>query len=90
MDRAFMNNTRRHKFDIIAEILQRSTRDIKKTQLVFLSNTNFTLINRYLEPLMAKDFIQLSGGLYFTTPTGYEFLNMYDTLMDIWKNGGEK
>jgi len=85
-----MDNTRRHKFDIIAEILKLSTNGMKKTQLVYSSNINFNMLNKYLEPLMAKGFIELSGGLYYTTPGGFEFLYMYDKLMNVWKNGEKK
>lgn len=82
-----MDTSRRHKFDIIAEIIKHSTKGTKKTQLVYLSNINFNMLNKYIEPLMAKGFIDLSGGLYHTTPAGFEFLNMYDALMNVWKNG---
>ena len=85
-----MDNKRRHKFDIIAEILKHSTNGTKKTQLVYSSNINFNILNKYLEPLMARGFIEPSGGLYYTTPAGFEFLYMYDALMNVWKNGEHK
>lgn len=85
-----MDNKRRHKFDIIAEILKHSTNGTKKTQLVYSSNINFNILNKYLKPLMARGFIELSGGLYHTTPAGFEFLYMYDALMKVWKNGEYK
>ncbi len=81
---------RRNKLEIIAEILELATNGIKKTPLVHLSNINFNMLEKYLEPLMEKGFIENSGGLFYTTPVGYEFLNLYDSLKDALRNDDKK
>ncbi len=70
----------------MAEILGLATGGVNKTRMIYLSNTNFNMMKKYLEPLVSRGFIKRIGGLYYTTPSGFEFLEKYNTLMNGWKN----
>ena len=48
------------------------------------------MVNKYLDPLMEKKFIEFSGGMYYTTHIGLEFLEKYTSLINVWNNGLEK
>ncbi len=74
----------------MAEILSLATEGVKKTRMASLSNTNFNMMNKYLESLVSRGFIKDNGGFFFTTPSGFEFLDKYDTLVNAWNDDQKK
>jgi predicted transcriptional regulator len=77
---------RRHRMEIVAEILRNAVGGIQKTQLVYLTNINFTLLKKYQNILADKGLIESMNGQIYTTEEGIEFLRKYKELMNIWTN----
>jgi predicted transcriptional regulator len=77
---------RRHRMEIVADILRNATGGIQKTQLVYLTNINFTLLKKYQSILVEKGLIESTNGRMCTTEAGIEFLRKYEELMKIWTN----
>jgi predicted transcriptional regulator len=75
---------RRHRLDIVADILRVADNGVQKTQLVYLTNINFTLLKRYQKILTEKGFIDSKNGQIFTTNEGRNFLSKYEELMMNW------
>jgi predicted transcriptional regulator len=77
---------RRHRLEIVAEILRNAMGGIRKTQLVYLTNINFTVLKKYQNILVEKGLIESMDGQIYTTEEGIEFLRKYEELMKIWTN----
>lgn len=75
---------RRHRLEIIADILRAADNGIQKTRLVYLTNINFTLLKRYQKILTEKGFIDSKNEKIFTTQEGRIFLSKYEELMTNW------
>ncbi len=78
---------RRNSNDIEADILRVTADGAKKTYIVYRANLNFKVIRKYLPRMIKSGFIAYDGsgrgGLYFTTPRGFEFLRRYDALQSM-------
>ncbi len=80
---------RRSKYEICADILRATLSGSKKTRLVYATNLNFNLVNKYLPRLMERGFIEATGdGHYITTPKGVQFLKEYDDLVALMNADG--
>ncbi len=77
---------RRHRLEIVAEILRNAVGGIQRTQLVYLTNINFTVLKKYQSILAEKGLIESMDGRIYTTEEGIEFLRRYKELMNIWTN----
>jgi len=77
---------RRHKLEIVADILRNAKGGIQKTQLVYITNINFTLLKKYQSILVEKGLIESTNGQICSTEAGIEFLRKYEELMKIWVN----
>ncbi len=75
---------RRHKLDIMADLLRLSKDGSKKTRLVYLANINFNMLKKYVTLLKSKGFIYNSDDLIYTSREGFDFLRKYDELMMAW------
>ena len=75
---------RRHKLDIMADLLRLSRDGSKKTRFVYLANINFNMLKKYVTLLESKGFIYNSDDLIYTTREGFDFLRQYDELMMAW------
>ena len=75
---------RRHKLDIMADLLRLSKNGSKKTRLVYLANINFNMLKKYVTLLESKNFIYNSDDLIYTSREGFDFLRQYDELMMAW------
>lgn len=75
---------RRHKLDIIAEILKLSKGGSKKTRLVYQANINFTMLAKYTTLLEKKSFIYTMNDHIYTTHEGLEFLEQYEKMRLAW------
>lgn len=78
---------RRNSNDIEADILRITADGAKKTYIVYQANLNFKIVKKYLSSLIERGYIAYDGsgkgGLYFTTPRGFEFLRRYDALQSM-------
>lgn len=73
-------NERRNMFDIIASIVSISKSGATKTKLVYRTETNFRMIQKYLPIILYNDFIYMKGNKYFITEKGYSYLDLYEKL----------
>lgn len=75
---------RRHKLDIMADLLRLSKNGSKKTRLVYLANINFNMLKKYTTLLESKNFIYNYNDLIYTSREGFDFLRQYNELMLAW------
>jgi predicted transcriptional regulator len=75
---------RRHKLEVIFEILSLAQGGVKKTRLVYLTNINFSMLGRYLNVLFSMGLIEDKGKMLATTPKGVQFVEEYDEFMSKW------
>ena len=78
-----MGSNRRGKFEIISEMLSLAMNKVGKTALLYGANLNHSRVNKYLELLKQKDFIEEireSPIKYKTTKKGINFLEQYHDL----------
>jgi predicted transcriptional regulator len=71
---------RRHKYDIIADILTISIGGTKKTRLVYQTNLNFTILKKYLKTLISGGLIEETNGYFTTTWKGIEYIEKFSDL----------
>ncbi len=75
---------RRHKLDVIFEILSLAQDGVKRTRLVYLTNINFSMLGRYLNVLFRMGLIEDKGRMLVTTPRGLKFVEEYDEFRSKW------
>jgi len=85
--------TRRSKNEIIQEILSICEKGENITQIVYRSNTNFTMVRYYIESLKENDLLETIDGSpvqYKTTAEGMAFLKRLTVLQDEMEEMIEK
>ena len=65
---------RRSRIDIVVEILGVAKNGVNKTAIVYRTNINFTLAEKYLELLEKQGFLEKNSEKYITTDKGKIFL----------------
>ncbi len=75
---------RRHKLDVIFEILSLAQNGVKRTRLVYQTNINFSMLRRYLNVLFRMGLIEDKGRMLVTTPRGVRFVEEYDEFRSKW------
>jgi len=65
---------RRSRIDIIIDILEVAKMGVNKTSVVYRSNLNFKLAEKYLELLQKQGFVENRVNKYITTDKGKIFL----------------
>lgn len=65
---------RRSRIDIIIEILEVAKAGVNKTSIVYRTNLNFTLAEKYLELLEMQGLMENKSEKYITTGKGKIFL----------------
>ena len=75
---------RRHKLDVIFEILSLAQDGVRRTRLVYLTNINFLMLRRYLNVLFRMGLIEDRGRMLVTTPRGVRFVEEYDEFTSKW------
>lgn len=75
----------RDKFDIIADILQITKKNPKKTQIMYQANLSYKLLQRYLEEIMASSLINFENKYYTLTKKGQNFLEIYSIYSETNK-----
>jgi predicted transcriptional regulator len=76
---------RRSKNKILQEILNICAKGENITQIVYMSNTNFTTVKYYIESMMESNLLEMIDGspvLYKTTAKGMEVRNRLRMLQD--------
>jgi predicted transcriptional regulator len=69
----------REHFDIIADILNVAGRNPKKTQIMYQANLSYSILQRYLQEIVAASLVSFESQSqsYALTPKGQEFLYAY-------------
>ena len=65
---------RRSRIDIVVDILEVAKNGVNKTAIVYRSNINFTLADKYIELLEKQGFLENNSDKYSTTDKGKIFL----------------
>lgn len=65
---------RRSRIDIIIDILDVAKEGVNKTGIVYRTNLNFTLAQKYLELLRKHNLMENKSDKYITTEKGKNFL----------------
>jgi len=65
---------RRSRIDIIIDVLEVAEMGVNKTSVVYKSNLNFKLAQKYLELLQKKGLVENRVDKYITTDKGKIFL----------------
>ncbi|VVB86926.1 Winged helix-turn-helix [uncultured archaeon] len=65
---------RRSKMDIIIEVLEVAAMGVNKTSVVYKTNLNFKLAEKYLELLQRQGLVENRVDKYITTDKGKIFL----------------
>ena len=78
---------RRCKFDIIVAILDAVSGGATKTKIVYTSNLNFKIADKYLAFLQDHGLVEQRGDVYKITKKGQEYLKKAMELQ-IWLNIG--
>ncbi len=65
---------RRSRIDIIIDVLEVAIPGVNKTSVVYKSNLNFKLAEKYLELLQKHGMMENRGDKYITTDKGNIFL----------------
>lgn len=65
---------RRSRIDIIIEVLDAAQMGVNKTSVVYKTNLNFKLADKYLGLLQKRGFVENRADKYKTTDKGKTFL----------------
>jgi predicted transcriptional regulator len=82
-----IENKRRDKLDIIAEILDIAKDGLLKTQIMYRANLSFAQLNEYLDFLTGMNLLGMEKEnrkkLYRTTEKGERYLQKYNDISYI-------
>jgi len=82
-----IENKRRDKLDIIAEILAIAKDGLLKTQIMYRANLSFAQLNEYLDFLNEINLLEVEKEnrkkVYRTTEKGERYLQKYDDISYI-------
>jgi len=84
---------RRSKFDIVVDVLEVTKNGVNKTAIVYKTNLNFRLAEKYLLLLEKQGLLEKKSDKYFTSDKGKNFLgkakDLTMQLEAIIQNGKE-
>lgn len=86
-----MNNKRRDRHDIVAEILKTAREGRIKTHIMYKAKLSYSQINTYLQLLVDKGFLENNTvrrkrqiiTIYRTTPKGFEYIDSIETVNNL-------
>ena len=86
MKKSIFKAERRSSMEIMVNILDEARNGINKTRLVYRTNLNFIVVQKYIDFLTDKGLIttdQRPNLVYVTTEKGVRFLDEFTKLTDI-------
>ncbi len=85
----YFGGSKRGRLEIIAEILLFCSGARKaKTKIMFATNLNYPLIQKYSEMLTTRGLLGLENGRYITTEKGVAFLDQFAGIYDMLADRG--
>lgn len=81
-----LNGKRRNAMEITINVLEQAKNGINKTRLVYRTNLNFMLIQKYIDFLQQKNLIEVTTdphAVYKTTQKGNELLEEFSKIKHI-------
>ena len=87
-----MDNKRRDRHDIVAEMLDHARGGKIKTHIMYKAKLSYSQVNEYLLLLVEKGFVENITvkhrrrivTMYRTTEKGIEFLNRLESMNKLW------
>lgn len=79
----FMNDFRRSRIDITADILRFANAGTKKTRILYGCNLSYSQLQAYLKLLLSMELLVYREDVFKTTTKGLEFLEAYSALNTI-------
>ncbi len=73
--RESMKNMNRSNLEIIIDILNVCREETKKTSIIYKTNLNFLVTEKYLNILLNKKWVEKTENVYRITSEGRTFLN---------------
>jgi len=86
MKKSIFRAERRSSMEIIVNILEEARNGINKTRLVYRTNLNFLVVQKYIDFLTDKGLIQTDqrpNTVYVTTERGLQLLTEFAKMKDI-------
>jgi predicted transcriptional regulator len=86
MKETMLHGKRRNAMEIVANILEEASNGINKTRLVYRTNLNFLLIQRYIDYLVGKELLEVKSNpstVYVTTQKGKDLLAEFSKIKEI-------
>ena len=91
MTEAEESRRRRTRYDLAANIIEAALKPARQTDIAYRSFLNFSLVDRYLEYLIAVGLIQrYKDSLYEATKSGLEYLETYRRIKHLFETGGDE
>jgi predicted transcriptional regulator len=81
-----LGGRRRNAMEVAANILEEARLGINKTRLVYRTNLNHLLIQRYIDVLIDKNLLEVVPNphpIYRTTPKGIGLLNEFSKISQM-------
>ena len=86
-----LNNKRRDRHDIVAEILKTAREGRIKTHIMYKAKLSYSQINSYLQLLVEKGFLENNTirrkrqivTVYRTTPKGVEYIDNLEAVNNL-------
>ncbi len=86
-----LNNKRRDRHDIVAEILETAREGRIKTHIMYKAKLSYSQINSYLQLLIEKGFLENNTirrkrqivTVYRTTPKGVEYIDNLEAVNNL-------
>jgi predicted transcriptional regulator len=81
-----LSGKRRNAMEIAVSVLEEARNGINKTRLVYRTNLNFLLIQRYVDFLVQKNMIEIINDptpIYKTTQKGISLLDEFSKIKNI-------
>ena len=78
-----MNNKRRTKEEIIAQILQSALDGASKSRIMYNSFLNYNQLEKYLEYMVDLGLVKCDDKVYKVTRKGVEYLALFKELKEV-------
>jgi len=78
-----LSGSKRGQLEIMAEILLFCRRGKAKTKIMYATNINYPLLQKYSDTLTSRGLLRFENGKYVTTEKGFAFFNLFKRICDM-------